>query len=97
MSRANVVNGLVIRRRGPAATVIDLNSVVVSNGISGPEQFKTFVAQLLLDGNLSPEVDGPLSDYLFGSQPLTLEPRSLDRKGRTLVYLLMASPEYQLL
>ncbi|MSQ28596.1 MAG: DUF1800 domain-containing protein [Dehalococcoidia bacterium] len=97
MSRANFVNGLVIRRKGPPATVIDLSSVVAANGISGPKQFKAFVTRLLLDGNLSPEVDALLSEYLFGSQPLTLEPRSLDRKGRTLVYLLMASPEYQLL
>ncbi len=97
MHRANFVNGLVIRRKGPPATIIDLANVVGSNGLNGPEQFKAFVTQLLLDGNLDPAADGLVSEYLLGAQPLTMDQRSLDRKGRALVYFLMASPEYQLM
>ena len=76
---------------------LDLQALVQHQGISRPEELVQYLIDHLLDGNLSPEARQALDGYLFSNKPLTLTPSSLNQKGRDLVYLLMASPEYQLI
>jgi hypothetical protein len=51
-------------------------------------------ADLLLDGDLPEESRAMLAQYLDEGGGLTRE--NLDRRGRAIVYLMLASPEYQL-
>lgn len=96
IQRVNFGNLLANRRSRVANASLDLQALVHDQGISRPEELVQYFIDHLLDGNLSPEARQALDGYLFSNKPLMLTPSSLNQKGRDLVYLLMASPEYQL-
>lgn len=97
IQRVNFVNAVASQRRAAAPGYLDLAQLVESHGITQPQELVQLLTDHLLDGNLSPEARGVVESYLASGPPFTLAPASLNRKGRTLVYLLLASPEFQLI
>jgi len=97
LQRVNFANGFLARRRGDPGTFIDLTELVQRHGIESTEQLRGFLSQLLVDGVLDPDAEQRLNAYLNSDQPLTLNQRSLNRKGRSLAYFLMAGPAYQVM
>ncbi|GCE06307.1 DUF1800 domain-containing protein [Dictyobacter aurantiacus] len=106
MSRLNYINTLIGggRYRGSVYKPLDFQSIVDTHHIDTPEKFVDHFSAFLLDGTLDNERKGQLVDYFN-----TPDPRS--RKGhitlsggksypvskvRGTLYLLLASPEYQL-
>ncbi|GHO54735.1 DUF1800 domain-containing protein [Ktedonobacter robiniae] len=110
MTRLNYINAFLQGQEGAKKRVLqgqqqplDFQHIVDSQKISSPEQFVTYFANFLLDGNLPAERKTVLVDYLttrdtsrgasvkFGngtSYPLN--------RVRGTLYLLMTLPEYQL-
>ncbi|MBI2887264.1 MAG: DUF1800 domain-containing protein [Chloroflexi bacterium] len=97
IQRVNFVNAVASQRRATAPGYLDLAQLVESHGITQPQELVQLLIDHLLDGNLSPEARAVVESYLASGQTFTLAPASLNRKGRTLVYLLLASPEFQLI
>ena len=95
--RVNFANAITSRRRAPGVLSLDLPKVVWDNRFKEPREVVQYFLDALLDGELDPAARRLLDSYLFTGVPLTLGRRSLNRKGRALVYLIMASPEYQLM
>ena len=107
MMRLNYIDLLLARgsvARAGTTPLIDLQNMITSNQIDSPERFVDFFASFLLDGNLASDRRQQLLDYFTtgdisrGGQQITLsggKSYPLNRVRGTL-YLMMASPEYQL-
>ena len=107
MARLNFIDALLVRGRFTNkgnALPIDLQSIVDTHTIDSPEHFVDYFASFLLDGVLDPDQRTQLIDYFTaqdtsrGNIHITLkngQSYPLNRVRGTL-YLLMASPEYQL-
>ena len=107
MTRLNYIDLLLVRgtfAHGSSTPLFDLQGIVNKYRLNSPEQFVDHFSSFLLDGNLSSDRRTQLLDYFTaqgGSSrgtPITLtsgKSYPLSRVRGTL-YLLMASPEYQL-
>src|SRR6266446_2037349 len=107
MTRLNYIDGLLVRgpvRGGAAPQPLDLQGIVNANNISSPESFVDYFTSFLLDGQIESDRRTQLLDYfttrdaVAAKAQITLangQSYSLNRVRGTL-YLLMASPEYQL-
>lgn len=107
MTRLNFIDALLVRGSFTSkgqASLIDLQSIVDTHTIDSPEHFVNYFASFLLDGVLDPDQRTQLIDYFTaqdtsrGNTYITLkngQSYPLNRVRGTL-YLLMASPEYQL-
>src|SRR5712692_1362396 len=107
MTRLNYIDGLLVRglaRGGAPAQPLDLQGIVNANNINSPESFVNYFAAFLLDGQIESDRRAQLLDYFTtkdtsrGGAQVTLtngQSYPLNRVRGTL-YLLMASPEYQL-
>src|SRR5947209_1161606 len=107
MARLNFIDALLVRGRFTNkgnALPIDLQSIVDTHTIDSPEHFVDYFASFLLDGVLDPDQRTQLIDYFTaqdtsrGNIHITLkngQSYPLNRVRGTL-YLLMASPAYQL-
>ena len=109
MARLNYINALLLGQKGAKKGAplgqqpLDLQHIVDSQKLSSPEQFVTYFASFLLDGNLPTERKTVLIDYLTTKDAsrggrVTLGNGTsypLNRVRGTL-YLLMTLPEYQL-
>jgi len=107
MTRLNYIDLLLARgtvARGGSTPLIDLQGIVNTHRLNSPEQFVDHFSSFLLDGELASDRRAQLLGYFTtqdGSSrgtPVTLTngtSYSLSRVRGTL-YLMMASPEYQL-
>lgn len=107
MMRLNYIDLLLVRSGATEkeqAQPLDLQSVVNANQIDSPEKFVDYYASFLLDGTLDSDRRSLLVDYFStpdvsrgGGQITLTDGKSypLNRVRGTL-YLMMASPEYQL-
>jgi hypothetical protein len=107
MSRLNYIDLLLVgsrnSRTGPYKAV-DLQGIVNANSIDSPERFVDYFASFLLDGNLEPDRRAQYIDYFAsqksnrGNAQVTLtNGKSYPLSAvRGTLYLVMASPEYQL-
>nr|HET6903381.1 DUF1800 domain-containing protein [Ktedonobacteraceae bacterium] len=106
MTRLNYIDAVLARgtfAKGKA-TPLDLQGIVNANNIDTPEHFVDYFASFLLDGVLDASVRTQYIDYFTtkdtsrGNAHITLkngQSYPLNRVRGTL-YLMMASPEYQL-
>lgn len=97
LSRVNFANAVATRRGGGDLPGLDLKAMAERLSIADPRDLVLHLQQHLVDGHLAPEARKVLEEFLFGEDPLTLQTRSLNREGRTLVYALLASPEFQVM
>jgi hypothetical protein len=107
MTRLNYIDLLLVRgtsAHGSSTSLVDLQGVVNKYQLNSPEQFVDHFSSFLLDGNLDSNRRTQLLDYFTaqdgssGGTPITLtsgKSYPLSRVRGTL-YLMMASPEYQL-
>jgi hypothetical protein len=107
MSRLNYIDLLLAGspnpRTGPYQP-LDLQGIVNANSIDSPERFVDYFASFLLDGNLTADRRAQYVDYFTsqkssrGHAHITLtNGKSYPLSGvRGTLYLMMASPEYQL-
>jgi uncharacterized protein (DUF1800 family) len=106
MTRLNYIDLLLARGVGASGsrTPFDLQAVVDANSIDTPERFVDYFASFLLDGEIERDRRTQLIDYFTtndtsrGNSRITLKNGRgfpLNRARGTL-YLLLASPEYQL-
>ncbi|HZU67152.1 MAG TPA: DUF1800 domain-containing protein [Ktedonobacteraceae bacterium] len=107
MTRLNYIDLLLARgtlARTGSTPLVNLQSVVNSNQIDSPEKFVDYFSSFLLDGNIESDRRTQLLDYFTspdssgrGGQITLTNGKSypLNRVRGTL-YLMMASPEYQL-
>ncbi len=96
LQRANFANTIATKRRGATGTVIDLPALTEKLGITTLAGLRDYFVELLLDGQLGDERLAVVNDYL-GSDGGAFNKALLNRKGSGLLYLLLASPEYQLM
>jgi uncharacterized protein (DUF1800 family) len=98
--RYNTVNALL--RTGPdQPTYVDVAALLQSRGLRTPEAILDFFIDLMLDGDLPSAKRKVLADYLVAADDgrpstFTLNERTINTKVRGLIYLLAATPEYQL-
>ena len=107
MTRLNYIDLLLVRgtsAHGSSTSLVDLQGMVNKYQLNSPEQFVDHFSSFLLDGNLDSNRRTQLLDYFTaqdgssGGTPITLtsgKSYPLSRVRGTL-YLMMASPEYQL-
>ncbi len=106
MTRLNFIDLLLVRgssaRKGPQTT-LDLQGMVNANSLSSPENFIDHFSSFLLDGPLPDERRNQVLNYFTASgnaSPRTITLTSGQtyplNRVRGALYLLMASPEYQL-
>ncbi len=107
MSRLNYIDLLLAGNRNARTSPgqpLDLQGIVNANNIDSPEHFVDYFASFLLDGNLAPDRRALYIDYLTsqkssrGNAQITLtNGKNYPLSGvRGTLYLMMASPEYQL-
>ncbi len=96
LQRANFANGIASRRKGDAGTAFDPAYMMVTERIADATGFQDHLSVLLLDRRPAPGTRAVLEAYLANGETLQMTSASLNRKGRGLLYLLLASPEYQL-
>ncbi len=107
MTRLNYIDLLLARgtiARAGSTPLVDLQGIVNTHQLNSPEQFVDHFSSLLVDGELASDRRAQLLDY-FTSQngtsrgtPITLTNGKSYPLGRVRgsLYLMMASPEYQL-
>ncbi len=107
MMRLNYIDALLVRGKFTARgtpSPINLQAIVDANSIDSPEHFVDYFASFLLDGNIDPARRAQFVDYFTtagtsrGGAQVTLkngQSYPLSRVRGTL-YLMLASPEYQL-
>jgi len=107
MTRLNYIDLLLVRgtsAHGSSTSLVDLQGTVNKYKLNSPEQFVDHFSSFLLDSNLDSNRRTQLLDYFTaqdgssGGRPITLtsgKSYPLSRVRGTL-YLMMASPEYQL-
>jgi uncharacterized protein (DUF1800 family) len=91
LQRVNFMNTLVTRRKGPEGATL----VMAADG-GDPRVLGQRLLDTLVDGNLGACRRDALESYIYAGAPTTLTAAFANRQGRHLVYLLLASPEYQL-
>ena len=107
MTRLNYIDLLLARgtvARGGSAALVDLQTVVNTHQLNSPEQFVDHFSSFLMDGNLDSDRRAQLLDYFTApagrsrGTPITLTAGKSYPLGRVrgTLYLMMASPEYQL-
>jgi uncharacterized protein DUF1800 len=107
MTRLNYIDLLLARgttARGGSTAPVDLQNVVDTHHLNSPEQFVDHFSSFLVDGNLDSDRRAQLLDYFTapagrrGGNPITLAGGKSYLLGRVrgTLYLMMASPEYQL-
>jgi len=108
MTRLNYIDFLLASRAGASdgsTPLVDLQSVVNTHQLSSPEQFVDHFSSFLLDGNLVSGRRTQLLDYFTAQdgsgrrgKPVSLTNGQSYPLGRVrgTLYLMMASPEYQL-
>jgi uncharacterized protein (DUF1800 family) len=105
MARLNYIDLLLVNRNQRAAyEPPDLQSIVNANKIDSPEHFVDYFASFLLDGNLTSDRRAQFINYFTASnvsrgyQQITLTNGKSYPLGnvRGTLYLMLASPEYQL-
>ncbi len=106
MMRLNYIDALLVRgtfTRGKTVSPINLQMVVDANSISSPQQFVDYFTSFLLDGEVTSERRTQFINYLTtpdssSGARVTLKGGSSYPLGRVrgTLYLVMASPEYQL-
>jgi hypothetical protein len=80
---------------------VDVAALLQSRGLRTPEAILDFFIDLMLDGDLPSAKRKVLADYLVAADDgrpstFTLNERTINTKVRGLIYLLAATPEYQL-
>ncbi len=108
IERINFANHILTARNDSNTTPPQLTLILDERGLRTPEQIVDHFTGVLLDGNISPHAHHTLLDYLNGgtgdASPGSLggkkngglKPAFVDQRVRGMVYLLLASPEYQL-
>jgi len=96
LARLNFANRLSSSRKNNGTSPLDLNLVASNYDYKDPGAVRGHYTDHLVDGDISPGEKSALDHYLYSGDTFSMDSRSLDKKGRTLVYLLLASPEYQL-
>jgi uncharacterized protein (DUF1800 family) len=110
MARLNYIDLLLVGRRNAQAgsyPPLDLQGIVNANHIDSPDRFVDYFASFLLDGNLDPDRRAQFVEYFTmpesgrsaasrGQITLTNGKAYPLSRVRGTLYLLMASPEYQL-
>ena len=108
MTRLNYIDFLLASRAGASdgsTPLVDLQSVVNTHQLSSPERFVDHFSSFLLDGNLVSGRRTQLLDYFTAQdgsgrrgKPVSLTNGQSYPLGRVrgTLYLMMASPEYQL-
>jgi hypothetical protein len=107
MTRLNYIDLLLARgtvARGGSTAPIDLQNVINTHQLNSPEQFVDHFSSFLVDGNLDSDRRAQLLDYFSApagrsrETPITLTGGKSYPLGRVrgTLYLMMASPEYQL-
>lgn len=97
LQRANFANSVATRRKGDPETVIELMGLMEREGLADLAGLRDYLVELLLDGQIGDESLAALNAYLGSSASARRTATVVNRKGRGLLYLLLASPEYQLL
>ena len=106
MTRLNYIDALLVRgtfAKGQA-TPIDLQAIVNANNIDTPEHFVDYFASFLLDGVIAAAQKAQYVDYFTTTDTSRCNARITFKNGqsyplnrvRGTLYLMMASPEYQL-
>ena len=100
LQRINFANRISTARRGRLK--LDLPSLTAGRGIFSAKEGLTYLVALLLDGNIPQEDHDVLFSFARsldnvnpGGTP-EYQAKELDEKLRALVYLILASPDYQL-
>ncbi len=107
MTRLNYIDLLLARGTttgGGSAEPVDLPNIVNTHQLNSPEQFVDHFSSFLVDGNLDSDRRAQLLDYFTApvgrsrGNPITLAGGKSYPLGRLrgTLYLMMASPEYQL-
>ncbi|MBV9689576.1 MAG: hypothetical protein JO202_07680, partial [Ktedonobacteraceae bacterium] len=107
MTRLNYIDLLLTHgtlARNAASPLVDVQAIVTANKVDSPEHFVDYFSSFLLDGTLDSDRRAQFINYFTtggtsaGAQHITLtngQSYPLNRVRGTL-YLIMASPEYQL-
>ena len=105
MTRLNFIDLLLARGMvaGKAQPQIDLQGMINANQLGSPEEFVDHFSGFLLDGTLPTDRRSQMLDYFTASDNASREQITLVggkayplNRARGALYLLMASPEYQL-
>ncbi len=106
MTRLNYIDLLLSNRNpnNPTYAPVDLQGMVNANHIDTPEHFVDYFASFLLDGQITADRRAQLVDYFNEPESGMLAQRITLTSGKSYpinrvrgtLYLLMASPEYQL-
>jgi len=106
MTRLNYIDLLLSNRnpRNPTYALIDLQGIVNANHIDTPEHFVDYFASFLLDGQISTDRHAQLVAYFNQQESGMVVQRITLTNGKSYpinrvrgtLYLLMATPEYQL-
>jgi uncharacterized protein (DUF1800 family) len=105
MTRLNYIDMLLARgtAAGRAGPLLDLQKMVQTQQLQTPEEFVDHFSTLLLDGTLPPERRRQVLDYFTATDNASVQRVTLSggrsyalNRVRGALYLLMASPEYQL-
>jgi len=106
MTRLNFIDAILVRglARGSSAQPLDLQGVVNAQNLNSPESFVDYFTSFLLDGHIDSERRTQLLDY-FTTRDTSRAGRDIAltngqnyplNRVRGTLYLIMASPEYQL-
>jgi uncharacterized protein (DUF1800 family) len=101
LERVNRANSVLSIRKDDHTQPVPLLTFVQRHGLDTPERAVDFFLDLLVDGQVRPQQRQALVDYvtegsLWKGVPARETEPAIDRKLRGLVYLILASPEYQL-
>lgn len=97
LQRVNFANAITTRRTTDPAMSLNFARLIQESGASSPQALVQHSIDLLLDGSMASAARDAIESYLFRPQALSLSAQSLNTKGRDLLYLLLASPEYQVM
>jgi len=106
MTRLNYIDAILVRglARGSSAQPLDLQGIVNAQNLNSPESFVDYFSSFLLDGHIDSERRTQLLDY-FTARDTSRAGRHIAltngqsyplNRVRGTLYLIMASPEYQL-
>lgn len=94
--RANFATGISTRRKGEPDTVVDLAGVLGARAVTSPQALYDHLVRLLLDSRQDEGIRATLLAYMAAGEGRPWSQLAVDRKGRGLLNLVLASPEYQL-
>lgn len=106
MTRLNYIDAILVRglARASSAQPLDLQGIVNAQNLNSPESFVDYFSSFLLDGHVDSERRTQLLDY-FTTRDTSRAGRDIAltngqsyplNRVRGTLYLIMASPEYQL-